>query len=96
MWKCFWKVVCRVAGELELPTKASIKVKQLLTLIKTKGVPEHMTLYTGNTSILAGSGLNIYILIIAKSLRIQLRIVMYSTKNSDALSWEKGEDTRKA
>ena len=81
----FLKVVCRVAGELELPTKASIKVKQL-TPIKTKGVLEHMTLYTGNISILAGSGLNIYILIIAKSLRSQLRIVMYSTKNSDALS----------
>ena len=81
----FLKVVCRVAGELELPTKASKKVKQL-TPIKTKGVLEHMTLYTGNISILAGSGLNIYILIIAKSLRIQLRIVIYSTKNSDALS----------
>ena len=79
-------MVCRVAEESELPTKASIKVKQLLTLIKTKGILDHITLYTGNTSILAGSGQNIYILITAKSLRIQLRIVMYSTKNSDALS----------
>lgn len=42
-----------------------------------------MTLYTGNISILLAQD---YILIIAKSLRIQLRIVMYSTKNSDALS----------
>lgn len=76
MWKCFWKVVCRVATESELPTKASIKVKQLLSLIKTEGVLEHMTLYTGNISILAGSGLHTH----------NSKIIKDSTKKCDVFN----------
>lgn len=63
---CCWRV--RTSSERFKKGKANEKqMKQLLALMKPKGVPECTALHTRNMPILPGSTLNSYVLIIVKT-----------------------------
>lgn len=85
MWKCFWKMVCKAAGEWELAKvikkKTYANENNQLILIKTKGVLEYTVLY--NKKKPHTSWLNIkyiFTLVNIKDL----------TKNCGISSWEGG------